>query len=318
MRLVISIINYRTPSLIVDCLSSLQSQVEIDRDLVVVVDNASGDDSIEQIQKAITENHWESWVKLLPSPVNGGFSAGHNLVLQGFTAQAYLILGSDTLVRPGAIAALLDAMQTHPEAGFIGPRLEWPDATPQISCFRYRSPIEELIGSACTGPVTKLLKNYEVILPVSDTPIEPQWLSFACVLLRREVIEQIGPMDEGYFMYFEDIDYSRRAQSAGWKMLYWPQARVVHLKGGSGPVQASVAARKRPPAYLYASRSRYFTKFYGPIGLWMANACWLTGRSISLARELVGNKQPHTCDKQAQDIWMNWRNPMQPPALPGR
>ncbi|MBE9125772.1 MULTISPECIES: glycosyltransferase family 2 protein [unclassified Coleofasciculus] len=316
MRLAIIIVNYRTPKLVIDCLASLQGEIEVGCDSVVVVDNASGDNSVEQIEQAINQNEWSQWVQVLPSPVNGGFSAGNNLGLKAVIADAYLLLNSDTIVRAGAISSLLEAMQAHPEAGLISPRLEWSDGTPQISCFRYHSPVSELIDAAATGLITELLKHYDVPIPVSDIPIEPQWTSFACVLIRREVIEQIGLMDEGYFMYFDDVDYCRQARNAGWQILHWPAARVVHLRGGSGPVKAEMAARKRPRSYLYASRSRYFTKFYGLSGVWIANLFWLAGRSISLLRELVGNKKPHTCEYEAQDIWINWREPMKTPQLP--
>jgi hypothetical protein len=309
--LLVVIINYRTPSLTIDCLRSLADEVRsLPGTQVVVVDNASGDGSVERLERAIGENNWGSWVRVLPSPVNGGFSAGNNIGIKAVAADAYLLINSDTIVRPGAVRSLLEAMQAHPDAGLISPRLEWPDGTPQISCFRYRSPVSELIAAAATGPLTQLLSGYDVPLPVSDAPINPEWTSFACVMVRREVVEQIGLMDEGYFMYFDDIDYCRRAKEAGWQILYWPFARVVHLRGGSGSVKTEIATRKRPQAYLYASRTRYFAKFYGPAGLWGANLLWLAGRSVSLARELAGNKQPHTCESEARDIWMNWRHPM--------
>ncbi len=310
MRLAIVIINYRTPQLVIDCLASLQTEIIVDQHRVIVVDNASGDHSIAVLEQAITERQWSSWVTLLPSPVNGGFSAGNNLGMQALSADAYLLLNSDTIVRSGAIQSLLEALQTYPEAGLISPRLEWSDGTPQISCFRDRSPLSELIQSAATGLITRLLGAYDVPLPVSDLPIEPEWTSFACVLLRRQVIEQIGLMDEGYFMYFDDIDYCRRAREAGWKIVHYPHAHIVHLRGGSGSVKTAVAARKRPPAYLYASRSRYFAKFYGKTGLWIANICWLTGRSVSWLREKVGNKESPICEQEAQDIWLNWRDPL--------
>jgi N-acetylglucosaminyl-diphospho-decaprenol L-rhamnosyltransferase len=310
MQLGIVIVNYKTPTLVVDCLTSLEKEVQMGQDQVVVVDNASGDRSVEQIEAAIAEHQWSNWVQVLPSPSNGGFSAGNNLGLQAIDAEAYLLLNSDTLVRPGSLDTLKKVLQERPDAGIIGPRLEWPDGTSQISCFRHRSPLSETIASAATGPITKLLKSFDVPLPVSDTPIEPDWLSFACVLIRRQVVDRIGLMDEGYFMYREDNDYCRRAQDAGWRILYWPQARVVHLRGGSGPVKAAISTRKRPPQYLYASRSRYFAKFYGKTGLWAANFLWLAGRSFSLAREWVGNKPPHTCDREAIDIWTNWLEPM--------
>jgi N-acetylglucosaminyl-diphospho-decaprenol L-rhamnosyltransferase len=316
MHLAIIILNYRTPKLVIDCLASLESEVKIDRDTVIVVDNASGDQSVEIIEAAIASNNWIDWAAVLPSPNNGGFSAGNNLGMKSVKADAYLLLNSDTIVRKGAIDSLLKAMQADPEAGLISPRLEWPDAKPQISCFRYHSPWSELIASAGTAPVTKFLQKYDVPIPVSNVPFEPQWTSFACVLIRQEVIEQVGLMDEGYFMYYDDVDYCRRARNAGWKILHWPEARVVHLRGGSGSVKTDLAARKRPRPYLYASRSRYFAKFYGVLGLGLANFCWLVGRSISLVRELVKQKLPHTCEYQAQDIWMNWQNPMKPPLLP--
>ncbi|MDJ0732380.1 MAG: glycosyltransferase family 2 protein [Crocosphaera sp.] len=314
MDLAIVIINYRTPQLVIDSLQSLQPQIDSSRHRVMLVDNDSGDNSVPILKQAIEDYHWESWVTLIPSPVNGGFSAGNNIGIKAATAKAYLLLNSDTIVRSGAIASLETALEKHPEAGLISPRLEWPDETPQISCFRYHSPVSQFIEGAATGPITKLLNGYDVPIPVRDTPFEPQWTSFACVLIRQEVIEQIGLMDEGYFMYFDDVDYCRRAKNAGWTVLHWPDARVVHLRGGSGSVKSDVAARKRPRPYLYASRSRYFAKFYGIVGLWITNVCWLLGRSISLLREI---KRPtHICEYAAQDIWMNWKNPLKLPTLP--
>lgn len=314
MQLAIIILNYRTPNLVRDCLFSLQNQVTLGQQQIIVVDNASGDNSLEVIQKTIDEQGWEKWATLVASPVNGGFSAGNNVGIKAVEAENYLLLNSDTIVRPGAIDALLKALEIYPEAGLISPRLEWPDETPQISCFRYHSPISELINSAATSPVTKLLNAYDVPIPVADTPFEPEWTSFACVLIRKAVIDQIGLMDEGYFMYFDDIDYCRRARDVGWKIVHYPQARVVHLRGGSGTVKTEIATRKRPRPYLYASRSRYFAKFYGgKFGLFQANICWLMGRSVSLLREVTGNrKESHINEKSIQDIWMSWRDPMQP------
>ena len=318
MQLAIVILNYKTPDLVIDCLQSLATEVDAERHRVIVVDNHSDDGSVERMQAAIATQNWGQWAEVLPSEVNGGFSAGNNLGIQAIDAEAYLLLNSDTIVRPGAIATLLSTLESHPEAGLVSPRLEWPDATPQISCFRYHSPLSELIDSAATGPVTSLLSRCDVPIAVSDAPMEPDWTSFACVLIRKAVIEQVGLMDEGYFMYYDDVDYCRQARDAGWDILHNPAARVVHLRGGSGSVKSDLAKRKRPRSYLYASRSRYFSKFYGPLGLLLANSMWLLGRSISLLREIVGQKQPHTCEYTAQDIWMNWLNPLKPALVPGK
>jgi N-acetylglucosaminyl-diphospho-decaprenol L-rhamnosyltransferase len=219
-----------------------------------------------------------------------------------------VLLNSDTLVRPGAISELLEGASQYPQAGLIAPRLEWSDRTPQISCFRDHGPIAELIHGSQTGPLACLLRVWQVPVAVSDRPMRCDWVSFACVLIRHEVLERVGLLDEGYFMYFEDADYCRRARRAGFEVLYWPQSRVVHLRGGTSPVKRLSRQRRRRPAYYYLSRSRYLAKFYGRPGLWGANLLWLTGRTIALARELLGNKQPHTCDGEERDLWTGaWR-----------
>lgn len=309
IRLAIIVLNYRTPQLVIDCLRSFETEIQPDRDCVIVTDNASGDDSPQLIQQAIDENGW-SWARLAVAPRNGGFSAGNNFGMQQVDADAYFLVNSDTLARKGVLDELHRALDDNPQAGLISPRLEWPDATPQISCFRSHSPVSELLEAAKSSPITKLFPNREVALPVSDTAIQPEWTSFAACVVRRAVIEQIGWMDEGYFMYFEDVDYGRRARAAGWEILHVPMARMVHLRGGTSEVKEATLARKRRPKYFYAARTRYFAKFYGgKFGVLRANVAWGIGRTIAFLREKVGNKQPHTCAYEERDIWTNWRNP---------
>jgi GT2 family glycosyltransferase len=309
-RIAIIIINYRTPQFTCQCLRSLFGQVNPERDCVVIVDNASGDGSDHIIEKYIRDRGWNDWIRLKRSPINGGFSAGNNIGIQTVDAEYYLLLNSDTIVRAEAIDRLIEAASAHPKVGLISPRLEWPDAEPQESCFRHWSPTNEFFTAARTGILDRLFAHQSSIYPVSDHPIQPDWVSFACVLIRRKVFDRVGLLDECYFMYFDDMDFCRRAWNAGITTLHWPDAHVVHLRGGSGPVKKLAAERKRPPRYWYASRNRYYAKFYGRFGLWLANCCWYGGRLISLAREAVGLKQPHTCNQQWIDIWTNALNPL--------
>ena len=311
-RLAVIILNYKTPQLTEDCLRSLAGEIEVGKDCVVVVDNGSADNSLTHLQNAIETNQWQSWVTLHHSAENLGFSGGNNFGIKTVEADAYLLLNSDTLVREGAISKMLAGLAQHPEAGIISPRLEWPDATPQISCFRYHSPISEFLDAARTGPLSKILHRYIVPIMVSNQPSRPDWTSFACVLIRRSAMERVGLMDEGYFLYFEDTDYCRRLRNAGWEIVNWPLARVVHLRGGSGQVKAATKAKKRRPKYFYASRTRYYAKFYGHLGLFRTNLLWEFGRGIALLREIFGKKDPHTCEKEALDIWVNWREPLNP------
>ena len=310
--LAIVVLNYRSPGLVMDCLRTIASERASMPDFqVVVVDNASGDGSAERLATELDSDRWRPWVRLVVSPVNGGFSAGNNVGIRAVDADAYLLLNSDTLVRPGALRSLVAARETWPRAGIVGPRLEWPDGSGQISAFRCRSPWSELIDSAQTGPITRLLRRHDVPLDLPDEPIEAEWVSFAAALIRREVIEQVGLMDDGYFMYFEDIDYCRRARAAGWQVLHWPDARIVHLRGGSSDVKRKTESRQRRPRYYYAARTRYMTKFYGRAGFIVANLAWHTGRSISFVRERLGRKAKSACRAEWLDIWTNTRNPLE-------
>lgn len=318
IRLAIIVLNYRRAELTTGCLESLVSEVAGREDRhVVLVDNGSDDDSADVLEKTIAERGWSGWITFVRNPVNGGFAAGNNLGMKTVEAEIYLLLNSDARAREGSIDGILEAVERHPNAGMLGPRLEDPDGTPQNSCFRYRTPISEMLAAAGTGPLTRVFSNYAVATGVAEEPCEPPWVSFACVAIPREVIERVGLMDESYFMYFEDLDYARQVRKAGYTIVHDPAPRVVHLRGGSSSVKSAISSRKRVPKYYYESRSRYYAKFYGGVvGLWMTNVLWLCGRTVSALRELVGNKEPHSCSHEGSDNWTNWLRPLQQPQLP--
>jgi len=299
--------------MVTDCLESLIPQVRTLDATVAIVDNASPDDSVARIQDWIRDNDADDCVKLIASPNNRGFAAGNNIGIESCDAQFYLLLNSDTLLRKGALERLVAAMSSGEQVGLVSPRLEWPDGEPQESCFRYHRPISELISSAGTGPITRLLARYEVPMKATDERSFPEWTSFACVMIRREVLERVGLLDDGFFMYFEDVELSFRAGEAGWRILHEPTARVVHLRGGSSPVKSRARLRKRLPRYFYESRARYFYKLYGRTGLLAANTWWTFGWAISLFRSLVQNTYTTSaCESQWRDIWINFWTPMAP------
>lgn len=310
MKLAVVIINYKTANLVIQCLESLLPQLTALDAEAIIVDNASRDDSVDRINGWIRTSTQGGNARVVEAENNAGFSAGNNIGIRSVDAENYLLLNSDTIVRPGAIETILRTAAEFPEAGIVSPRLEWPDSTPQESCFRYLSPVTELLLAAQTGPITALLKRFDVPLPVGDKIAYPQWTSFACVLLRRQMVNVIGLMDDGFFMYFEDVEYCRRAVKAGWKIVHNPKARVVHLRGGSSPVKKRAVERKRLPRYYYASRTRYLYLAYGWLGLTTANLLWLFGRCISKSREIVEHRPLGVPDKQWLDIWTNWLHPV--------
>lgn len=313
----IIIVNFRTPKLVTNCLATLLPELEDIDTRVVVVDNNSKDGSLLIIKKWLSDNDVDSKVLLIESVKNSGFAAGNNIGIKAIEARYYLLLNSDTLVRKGAIQFMLNTVRLYPEAGIVSPRLEWPDGTGQESCFRFHTPLSEFLSAAQTGFFDKVFNNSKVALPVQTKIINPEWTSFACVLIRNEVLYKIGLMDEGYFMYFEDTEYCHHARKAGWKILHDPSVSVVHLRGGSSPVKESTKLKKRLPKYYYESRTRYFYQHYGWSGLTLANILWTLGRLISKTRQVLGRTDKAASKKQWLDIWVNWFQPLKSYTHPG-
>ena len=318
MKLLVVITSYKARKLTLDCLHSLVPERESLPGLRVgICDNGNEDDTFDFLQAAIAEFGWQDWVYVTRVMPNRGFSGGNNVILRDALNSDedydyYLLLNADTIVRPGALTALIAGIETDPRIGIACPRLEWPDGDPQISCFNYISPISEFLQAARTGVLSRRLRRWDVPVPVSGQPCDMEWGSFACALIRKEVLRQIGVLDEGYFLYYDDVDYCRMARIKGWRVRYFPQSRVVHLRGQSNPLKELAAKRKRRPAYWYQSRSWYLRKFYGRMGLMMTNLLWYLGRSISFMRETFGRKAPHVCEAEWRDIRIGFQDSRKP------
>ena len=320
MSLLIVITSYKATDLTIECLKSLVPEIiQIPNARVGICENGNEDDTAQKLKQAIEENGWQDWVYIKTVMPNRGFSGGNNAILREVLGSKnipdfFLLLNADTIVRPGAITKLIKTANDYSDVGIFCPRLEWPSGEAQVSCFRYMSPVSELLAAAKTGVLTKLFNKWEVPVPVVNTPLEIEWGSFACALIRKEVFQDIGVLDEGYYLYFDDVDFCRSANNAGWKVLYWPDAHVVHLRGQSNPVKERTAQRKQRPGYWYISRSWYIIKFYGRLGLLAANSLWMLGRMVSFSREVLGNKRPHLCKMEELDIWKGFCQTVKPRA----
>lgn len=314
----VSIINYRTGAMTLDCIRSVLTDAEASRlpIEIAVIDNRSDDGSAEEIEAWIVAQDPPVPVRLVRSATNAGYSGGHNQGLATTTAPYLLILNSDALLCPGCLAALHAAMEADPRLGLLAPRLEWPDGAGQISAFRLPTPVSEIIRGAASGPVTKRLARADIPLGLDPAPADIGWVSFACVLVRRAMVDEIGPMDDGFFLYFEDTEFCARAARAGWRIGYLPEARAVHLRGGSAPVKRLAKARKRLPAYYYASRTRCFRLLHGRAGPLTANLGWALGRLIARLRPLMGAAVPPATEAEWRDIWTNFWRPLGPSHAP--
>jgi len=317
LTLLVVIVCYRAAELTVSCLRSLEGQInDVPGTLVAVCENGSGPDALHRLRSAVIQEGWSDWVLLVPSSVNGGFAAGNNLILRQAMVwpeppDYFLLLNPDTIVHPGALRALHEAMEANPQIGIAGPRILSAAGQVQNSCFRDPSPASEFLRAAGTGALNRLFgrSDFELAPPRGATVYD--WTSFACAIIRADVLRQVGLLDEGYFLYFEDPDYCRRARSLGWQIGHCPSATITHLEGGSNSVPSDTRARRRRPQYYYASRARYFAKFLGRAGLWAANLAWFAGRAIALAREAARTKRPHHCSREGSDLWKNWRKPVE-------
>jgi GT2 family glycosyltransferase len=181
-------------------------------------------------------------------------------------------------------------MNDHPEAGIAGSRLEDLDGSPQHSAFRFPSVISELDFGLRLGFVSKLLSRWIGVPPIADCPHQTNWVAGASMIIRREVFEAIGLLDENYFMYFEEVDFCLRAHRAGWPCWYVPQSHVVHFVGQSSGVTDSKRPPKRMPTYWFDSRRRYFLKNHGWLFTALADAAWLSGFTLWRWRRVLQRK----------------------------
>jgi len=309
--LTVVILNYRTPSLTIDCLRSLVGEVRsLPGTRVVVSDNASGDGSVEQIAAAIETEGWGDWASLMPLKRNGGYAFGNNAVirvaLQSTNPPPYfLLLNPDTIVRPGALQVLVDFMDEHPDVGIAGSRLEDPNGTPQRSAFRFHSVLSELDFGLRLGVVSKLLSKWVVAPPVSEQTCQTDWVAGASMIVRREVFESVGLLDEQYFMYFEEVDFCLRANKSDWPCWYVPQSRVVHLVGQSSGVTDTKRSPKRLPAYWFDSRRRYFLKNHGWLYAAIADTAWIFGLVLWRWRRVIQRKPDLDPPKLLSDLLLN-------------
>jgi GT2 family glycosyltransferase len=261
------IVNYRSAALTLECLGSLQAERARAELAIraVVVDNASGD--APELARAIGERGWREWVELVAAPRNGGFAYGNNRGLERVYAQRrpdYLyLINPDAQVLPGAIATLVRFLQTHPQAGIVGSSFQNADGSDWPIAFRFPTLASELIGGLQLGLVTRLLKRWEVPRTMDRTTQRVDWVSGASMMIRPEVFETIGGMDENYFLYFEETDFCRRAQAAGFETWYVPASRVMHIGGGVTQAFGHAQAPRRLPGYWFDSRRRYFALAFG-------------------------------------------------------
>ncbi len=260
-RVAVVVVSYNTCALLRQCLDSVSVVVPPER--IVVVDNASQDDSVLMVRQDFPH------VVLLPNEENRGFAAGTNQGLRHALKEApppeyLLLLNPDAFLRPGALAAMVAFMNDHPRVGAVGARLFYPDGRPQEGAWHFPTlwmtvfdlfpPRGPLLGRLYASPLNGRYREERGSEPFPiDHPLG------AALLLRRATLDEVGLLDESYWLYAEEVDWCYRCWQAGWAIWQLPQAEVVHVAGAS-----SRQFRGRSFVALHRSRLQFFAKHYSP------------------------------------------------------
>jgi len=221
----IIIVNYNTKRLLRQCLKSInifESNINFE---VLVVDNASYDGSCQMVKNEFSQ------VKLIENKKNLGFSRANNEAVKSSRGEYILFLNTDTVILENAIEEMLKFMKTYSEAGALGPKLLNPDGTLQFSCRKFYTLRAILARRTFLGkifPSSKSLREHLMSDWDHNDVREVDWVMGACLLVRRNVLDIIGLLDEKYIMYFEDVDLCYRIKQSGFKVYYVPRARVIH------------------------------------------------------------------------------------------
>ena len=220
------------------CLESLdRSEIE-----VLLVDNASRDNSLSLVRERFPE------VKLIPQERNLGFAAANNLAALKASGEALLFLNADARLEPGALGLLAAHLSGSPDVGLVAPRLRYPDGKRQFSWSPARGLVGEVLQKA-RNPFEAQAWAHGSLARRLARLVGPTWYTAACVLIRAEAFREVGGFDEGFFMYFEDVDLCLRLEAAGWRLAQEPRALAQHAGGFSG--QREVDDLYRPSQLRY-------------------------------------------------------------------
>ncbi|MCX8053452.1 MAG: glycosyltransferase [Armatimonadetes bacterium] len=268
MDLSVSIVNWNTRDLLDQCLDSVYATIGgLDAE-VIVVDNASTDGSVEMVRNEYPR------VILIENKTNVGFAAANNQALAISKGRHFLLLNPDTICHPDALNRLVCFLDEHPRCGAVGPLVLNEDGTLQHSWAKFPTVWSETIGKLDRSTPGQTHPPATAEEARALKPFRTDWAGGCCLMVKREAIEQIGPMDESLFMYCEETDWCLRLQKAGWEVWVEPRAEITHYGGKSSEQVSSKCALA-----LRRSKTIFFAKHFGRVqAVLVAIACAL--RSI--------------------------------------
>jgi GT2 family glycosyltransferase len=254
MNLSIIIVNWNTRDLLVDCLNSIQENLDAAPALqaeIFVVDNASSDGSAEAVRSSFTRVH------LIENQDNVGFARANNQAAALSQGKYILLVNPDTVLQPSAIKTMLAYLDSHSDVGAVGPRVVNPDGSVQISIYLQPTLLREAWRLFHLDRIV-LYGSYSTSILASESPRVVDILMGVCIMLRREIVINLGLFDEQFFVFSEDFDLCARIRKAGWQIHWLPKAVITHHEGQS--------TKKIPDEMfleLYRNKVKFFRKHYG-------------------------------------------------------
>ncbi|OUR61408.1 hypothetical protein A9Q74_09595 [Colwellia sp. 39_35_sub15_T18] len=286
-------VNYKTSNLVTELINSLLGEVKnLGSTHMVIVDNNSGDGSVDYIQNFIDENSIY-WVSVIASKENSGYAAGNNLAInsvlkKNIAVKRIWFLNPDTKVKAEAGTELIKAMKKN-NLHIVGSRLEDDDGTLQCSHFNFPGIFSELSAGLRLGAFDRLVQKYLVRTEPSNTPIQAHWLAGASFMVSNDYIKKIGLIDDDYFLYFEELDFCLQGQRNNMPCWYIPSSKVYHAVGAATGISDHRRKAPRRPQYWFDSRRRFFLKNYGVIKLICCDLAFMIGYATWLLRSKLTN-----------------------------
>jgi hypothetical protein len=265
------IVNYNAGTALERMLESLLPDVAADAE-IVVVDNASADGSVARLER------FGAAVRVIANTGNVGFARAVNQGLAATSGRYALLLNPDVVVSPGAVPAMVRFMDARPDAGVAGGRVLEADGRLQLACRRgIPTPWVAFCRFSGLGrlfPNSRLFARYNMTFLDPDQPARVDAVSGSFMMIRREVLDRIGPLDEDYFMYAEDIDFCYRAGLAGWAVYYNPEAVITHTKGVCAESNRARAAYEFYNTMWTFHKKHFMKKTFPPLNLFIFVAIW--------------------------------------------
>ena len=270
MDVSVIIVSYNTESLLRNSLAAVPDAVGHIETETIVVDNNSPDSSADMVAEEFPK------VRLVRSKDNLGFAAANNLAINQTDSDYVILLNPDTEAAPGSLATLIQFLESHPDAGACGPMLLNSDGSLQKNGARFPSLMGEFLAVSGLKRLAahRCEMRYGYGRDDFERDCEVDSISGACIVVRRTVIEKVGPLDPDFFMFYEEVEWCHRIRRRGWKVYYVPEARVTHHWMGS--VKQSP---KRMTSQLFRSQPLYYRKTSGPLAARLSMAIMVIGMS---------------------------------------